>query len=287
MKVLCSFLLVITIILSACEKDISLNLQSTPPQLVVNGWVTNVPANVPAPVHFSAIKYNTGFVVKLTTTANYYASDSTPPVSGAIVTITGSDSPSVTRVLSEIPASGIYLGAPNTVGRAGVTYSLTVQYKGQTYTAQDLLDSIPPIDSVQQTASTTGKSGYHLTYYTPNAGAHYYLLKFYKNDSLLNSNTNVEDASTQFVNPLIPELPAQSPYLYQSTDISRFEVYSISKTLYNYYNQLTQQLSAIGPGGGFATVFVTVPANVQGNVSNSALGFFQASMYWTRTDTVK
>src|SRR6185437_7722794 len=230
MKVLWSFLLVLTIVLTACEKNINLDLQSTPPQLVVNGWVTNVPANVPAAAHFPTIKYTTGFVVKLTTTADYYTTDSTPAASGATVTITGSDSPSVKRILTEIPASGIYLGAPNTMGKAGATYYLTVQYKGQTYTAQDILDSIPPIDSVQQKPSTSGKAGYRLTYYTHNiAGVHYYLLKFYKNDSLLNSNTSVTDASTQYVNPNVTELPAQSPYLYQITDRSRFELYSISQ----------------------------------------------------------
>src|SRR6185437_8961496 len=113
MKAIAAFLIIVVLILSACEKDITLDLQGTPPVLVVNGFVTT------KPIQNHLLNYNTGFVVKLTTTANYYSLDSFPTVSGATVTITGSDSPSVKHVLTENPLMpGVYLGKPGLVGRA-------------------------------------------------------------------------------------------------------------------------------------------------------------------------
>jgi len=297
MRILLPFIIILTLLFSACEKDINLDLQGTSPQLVVNGWITNTPANVPAVSYFPSPKLGpitntSGYIVKLTTTANYYASNNTPPVSGAIVIITGSDNPSVKDTLVETPAgSGTYVGKSGQVGKPGVTYSLYIKYNNQTYTAHDLLDSIPPIDSASYTLNTGrgSKTKYRITYYTHNIpGNHYYLFKYYRNDSLLENTTTIDIAGTQyFVNPNAPELNTESPYLYKSSDFSYFELYSISDTLYNYYSQLSQQLSTSGPGGGFATVFTTVPANVHGNISNGGLGFFQASMYWTRTDSIK
>lgn len=292
MKILLPFVILLTLLFSACEKDITLNLQSTPPQLVVNGWVTNIPANVPARTYFTGITNTSGYVVRLTTTASYYASDTTPPVSGAIVIITGNNNPLVNDTLTETPkGSGIYMGKAGQVGKPGVTYSLYIKYNGQVYTAQDELDSIPKIDSSSYALNTTGirnKTKYIITYYTHNiVGTHYYLFKYYRNDSLLDNTTTINIANTQyFTNPNDPELSTQSPYKYSVNDTSYFELYSISQTMYTYYSQLSQQLSTSGPGGGFATVFATIPANVQGNISNGALGFFQASMYWTNTTTV-
>ncbi len=290
LRVIFPFLLIATILFSACEKDINLDLKGTPPQLVVNGWVTNVPANVPTAHYFTSITNRSGYVVKLTTTASYYASDSTPPVSGATVIISRSDSAFVKDTLKETPVgSGVYIGKPGQVGKAGVTYSLFVQYKGQVYTAQDKLDSIPPIDTALVTPNTGGKKGYHLTYVANNiAGSHYYLFNYYKNDSLLNGPTNifVEPPLGTIINPNTPALPLGSPYLYQSTDVSYVELFSLSDAMYIYYYDLLQQISATGPLGGLVIVFGTVPANVHGNISNGGLGFFQASMYWTYTMTV-
>jgi len=303
MRAIFRILLGAVVLLSACAKDINLDLKGTPPVLVVNGWVTNAPmAKLVAEKSDSGLllqqgptgplTYNTGFVVKLTTTASYYASDSTPPVSGAIVIISGSDSPSDRDTLKETPiGSGIYLGGPSNLGKAGVTYSLLIQSNGQVYTAQDQLDSIPKIDSASYALNTGpgDKTKYLITYHTHNIlGPHYYLFKYYRNDTLLNSTTTIIIVSTQyFINPNDPELPVQSPYKYNIKDVSYLELYSLSQTTFTYYEQLRQQLSTSGPGGGFAVVFGTIPANVQGNMSNGAQGFFQASMYWAQADTVK
>ena len=290
MRLIFLFLLGATILFSACEKDINLDLEGSPPRLVVNAWVTNVAANVPANPSSTKITNKTGYVVKLTTTASYYASDSAPAVSGATVIISGSDNPSKRDTLKEThPGSGMYMGDSTNFGKSGVTYSLFIQHNGQVYTAQDKLDSIPPIDTALVSANTSGKKGYHLTYVAHNiAGSHYYLFRYYKNDSLLNGPTNifVEPPLGTVINPNTPELPLGSPFLYQATDVTYVELFSLSETNYMYYYDLLQQLSATGPLGGLVVIFGNVPANVQGNVSNGALGFFQASMYWTYSLTI-
>ena len=201
--------------------------------------------------------------------------------------ITSSDNPTQKDTLKERPkGKGIYIDTTGKVGKVGVTYSLFIQSNGQVYTAQDQLDSIAQIDSVHIAANTGKKVGYRLTYYTRNiVGVNsYYLFNYYRSDSLLNGPTNifVDQALSSIISPDDPELPQESPYLYQAGDTTYIEVFSLSKTMYTYYNQLNQQLSTSGPGGGFAVVFATIPANVQGNVSNGAQGFFQASMYWTK-----
>ena len=301
-RALLPMLLVAMVLLSACEKDITLNLKGTPPVLVVNGWVTNKPmANLAAqtgnlgyllqPGANGPITYKSCFVVKLTTTASYYSSDSTPAVSGALVLISGSDNPTRKDTLKENPKfSGIYLGDSTTVGKVGVTYSLFIQANGQVYTAQDQLDSIAKIDSAQVTVNTGKRTGYRVTYYTRNVVGvdSYYLFNYYRNDTLINSPTTIyaDEALASIINPDDPELSQESPFLYQSGNTSYVEIFSLSKTLFTYYSQLAQQLSTSGPGGGFAVVFGTIPANVQGNISNGAQGFFQASMYYTYYQTI-
>lgn len=287
MKAIAAFLIVIVIIVfSGCEKDITLNLKGTPPVLVVNGFVTT------KPIQNNQLNYNTGFVVKLTTTASYYSLDTFPTVSGATVTITGSNDPSNKYILTESPSgSGIYLGKPGLVGKAGITYSLYINVNGQTYTAQDYLDSIPPIDTALAKLNSNGK--YNLTYYSLNeAGNHFYLYKFYRNDTLLNvqnkifvDNGGVGFLSTgggvNLIDTTLAILPTPSPFTYHLGDTAFLELFSLSQSVYVFYNDLDQQIHT---DGGF---FSSIPANVPGNVSNGAIGIFQASMYYTNTTIIK
>jgi len=286
MKAIAAFLIIVVLILSACEKDITLDLQGTPPVLVVNGFVTT------KPIQNHLLNYNTGFVVKLTTTANYYSLDSFPTVSGATVTITGSDSPSVKHVLTENPLMpGVYLGKPGLVGRAGVTYSLNISSSGQIYTAQDYLDSIPPVKYAQAQLKSNGK--YNLTYYSLNEpGNHFYLYKFYRNDTLLNVENKIfvnnggvgflaPGGGSNLIDTTISILPIPSPFTYHAGDTAFLEVFSLSQPVYAFYNDLFQQINT---DGGF---FSSIPANVQSNISSGAVGIFQASMYYTNDTILK
>ena len=105
------------ILLSSCQEVIELDLNEGEAQrLVVNGWMTDQPGRQE---------------VQLSLTTSYFFNEEPPTVSDAIVTV--SDGTDTWTFAEEAP--GTYRPSTDVVGEAGKTYTLNIDYDGETYQA--------------------------------------------------------------------------------------------------------------------------------------------------------
>ncbi|MEY2692271.1 MAG: hypothetical protein RIT03_661, partial [Bacteroidota bacterium] len=128
MKKITALLLLSLIVLSSCEKVVTVPLETAAPRLVIDASIACV-KGVPVSTQ----------TIKLSTTAPYYASE-VPPVSGANVSISTEDG-SVFE-FTEIDQTGVYQ-CTNFEAILNATYTLLVNYNGQTYTATESLQAVP------------------------------------------------------------------------------------------------------------------------------------------------
>lgn len=117
-------------IFSACTKVVTLDLKTAPPQLVIQGTVSDTAG----PSH-----------VYITNSVGFYSDNVFPTVSGAQVTITDATA-NVTDQLTEA-RPGDYV-SHNIVGWPGHTYLLNVVLNGQTYTASSTMPQPVKVDSI-------------------------------------------------------------------------------------------------------------------------------------------
>lgn len=254
----------ISFLLSSCSKTIDFDLKESEVKLVVDGLITTAsPARV-----------------KLSETYNFYSTQSTPPpVKDAIVIL--SDNTGLVDTLDEI-SDGYYqstiLGVENRM------YSLKILSKGVEYTASSLLPSVSPIDSLSyifKPASIFQAEGYYPLFYgsDPPGEVNFYLAKFYRNDTFLLGPTEVYVLDDKFLQENVDGV--EFPYVYQLGDTARIDFMSVTEETYQFYMDLQAQLNN---DGGF---FSTPPANAKGNISNGALGLFQASDIETASIVIK
>ncbi len=266
-------LISITILFTSCEKTINLEetihlyLEQSKPKIVIEGQVTN----------HDGYQY-----VRVSRTAGFYDDGTTPRVTNANVSV--KDDLGNEFLFSHNPENqndsvGYYL--PNTpfTGDVGRTYLLTVEVDGEIYTAQDKLFSVSGIDSLsyrinedEMEEPEDGNKFYEVLLYAtePQDEVNYYLFKFFRNDSLkVYSDTDIYFADDKVLGEAIDGLG--SPIYFEPSDKARIEMYSISRDGYNYYTDLQALLN--NDGG----LFSQPPSNSRTNLSNGALGFFQAS----------
>ena len=120
----------------SCEDVVDIDLSTAAPRLVID----------------AAIKWQKGTLgneqtIKLSTTTDFY-STTIPTVSGATVFITDGNAMQFNFI--EIPGTGEYV-CTNFSPEIRQSYTLTVIYNSQIYTATEALIEVPIIDSVEQT----------------------------------------------------------------------------------------------------------------------------------------
>jgi len=246
----------------SCEDVVDIDLSTAAPRLVID----------------AAIKWQKGTLgneqtIKLSTTTDFY-STTIPTVSGATVFITDGNAMQFNFI--EIPGTGEYV-CTNFSPEIRQSYTLTVIYNSQIYTATEALIEVPIIDSVEQTENGG---------FTGNEKE----VKFFYQDNGLVSNFYLEEYNSSFTR--LPEYDVIDDNFFQgnqmfglytnedmkSDDTLQFTLHGISETYYNYMNIL---LGIAGGNGG--SPFQTPPATVRGNIvnqtnfNNFALGFFRLS----------
>ncbi|HOY49689.1 MAG TPA: DUF4249 domain-containing protein [Chryseolinea sp.] len=260
-------------LLTACEKTIDLDLEQSESKIVIEGLVTN----------------HTGYqYVRVTRTAGFYDDGATPRVTNANVSVkddTGNEFLFIHNPGNEEDSAGYYLPDVSFNGEIGRTYTLTVEVDGEIYTAQDKLFATSGIDSLgyqinpdeEEDPKEDTKFYEALLYMTePQDEENYYLFKFFRNDSLKVYNDNdIYFADDKILGETIEGLG--SPVYYALNDTARIEMYSISRAGYIYYLDLQ---SLMNNDGG---LFSQPPSNSRNNLSNGALGFFQASAVDVKT----
>ena len=242
-----------SITLAACKKVININLNSAPPQIVIEGEVTNVRG--PYEVH-------------ITKTVNFAASNTYPPVTNADVYITDSTN-GITDHLVQAD-SGVYL-AYKTVGVSGHTFVLNATVDGQQYTASSTMPQAVFLDSVTFALnfdfSNKQEINAVVNFQDPVGLGNYYQWTETVNGRLIPNIFVFEDrlSDGRYIRqPLFND----SAYL-QINDTLVVTHNCVDKNIYNYFFTL----ASVTGNNNFQTA---TPANPNTNISNGALGYFSA-----------
>lgn len=240
----------------SCTEVVEFDLAEADPKLVVEGLITDQ-----AGPHY----------VRLTKTTSFYSESKPISIPDAEIIITDNLGNKDTL---EYSSDGYYL-TQTLQGVPGRTYFLEITAGGEQYVSQTTLPAVPKIDSMKvyyfnDTSSFLGQVGYYVTFHfkDPQNQSNYYLWKIYSNGELLNETDDIfisDDQGLQENNQL------QIPHSYALGDTARVEMFSLTKEGYDFYYGVQTNLNN---DGGF---FSSPPANPLSNISNGALGLFQAS----------
>lgn len=252
------------ILLSSCEKEISIDLNSPNSQIVIERSITDTQGP---------------YYVKITKSVNFSDANNYPPVTEAFVII--SDNLGNTDTLTEISA-GTY--QTNTiVGTPGNTYNLSITAEQKSYFATSTMPLKVKLDTlIFETLSA------------PGGDDHYSALPIFKDPSTPDNNyrflltINGEPENSYFVdndnidNGLVNTRSLFNPGIEIDVDDTvKVEMRCIDTPTYTYFYTLSR-MSGGGPGGG------TTPSNLPNNITgNNALGIFSAYTTQTRTQKVQ
>lgn len=265
-------LLLISIVFSACEEVIEVDLNSAPPKLVIE----------------ASIKWEKGTmgrdqVIYLSTTTDYF-SDQLSGILGATVYIKNSSDRIFIFDQKLIP--GEY-ACYNFRPVLDETYTLTVIHNGQTYTATETLIPVAPITKIIQNNNggiTQDKIEIKAFYNDPPNIDNYYLYKYMYSKNINSSYYTDKDIFFQG-NEFFSLSQNDKIKVGDKIQVTHS---GISKTYYNYLNVL---ISISGTGNG--SPFQSPPATVRGNIINTtnfnnyALGYFTLSESNTQSYTIQ
>lgn len=254
----------------ACEETILLDIDQAPEKVVIEGLLTDR----------SKDQY-----IRVSRTEDFYSTSTPEKVTNAIVRVRSSDGNEYNYIQF---SPGYYVPQTEFSGEVGKTYQLTVTIGNTTYTSEDELLRITPVDSLGyrpyegfETDEPEAELFELLLYFRePRDTKDYYMFKFYTNDTLTyNSPNDIYVTSDDALGESINGFP--SPVQFAANDTARMELYSLSRNGYIYYSDLTNLL--FSDGG----MFGPVPANPRSNISNGALGFFQVSAVTSASRIIK
>ena len=266
------FLLSLLFIVTSCEDVVDIPLNTSAPKLVID-------AN---------IKWNKGTsganqTIKLSLTSDFY-SNVIPPANGAVVFVT--NSANTVFNFTEVGVMGEYKCA-NFVPVLNENYTLTVNYKGQTYTSTDKLLPTPAIINVQQQVlpSFTGTRIEVKFFFQDVAGVdNFYLVNFKSNTELLPRFAPLRDEFFQG-NLMFGVFSNED---LKAGDNLFMSVQGISSRYYSYFQKLNE-LSGTSGGAPFATPPATIRGNIinQTDSNNFPLGYFAVTEIDSRTYVVQ
>ncbi|MCF0059102.1 DUF4249 domain-containing protein [Dyadobacter sp. CY356] len=276
-------LISLSVLLCACEDEVTLDTGSAEPILNIDAWINN--------------KAETQ-IINLTLTQDYFDNDNLPPVaSGAKVQITDQDGKVFEFIEDSTSRTGAYRWEPvngQVLGVVGNSYILEVSYKGNVYTASSTMKRVPPVDSM--TLSFEEGSGmiddmYRAEFWGSDfAGkGDTYWIRAYKNGRLLNKPSEITtayDAGTSsgsgfdgvtFITPvrlganandLDDDDRPKSPLV--NGDSIYVEIHSINLSAFQYLAEVVTQADR---QGGISELFTSSPlANVSTNIKNKSAG---------------
>lgn len=264
------YLTIIALVATACTEEIEVELETTFTRLVVDGSIGNDTA---------------AYRIKLTTTSGYFSNLPAPVVPGATLTLSdGENTFPLKETISGI--SGVYETSSDFAGSVGKEYRLNIELAEpvggkSSYEASSVLFPVTTIDSIKaKFRPEWGPEGIwtvQLWAREPGDQENYYLFNLYRNGTLLTDTiTKKVVADDRFVNgqymngfDVIYLNNANSWETIRPGDTITLQMSGITKEYYQFVNQIRQS--------GFSIPFFSgPPANVQGNVSNGAVGFFTA-----------
>ena len=244
--------------LLSCEEVVELPLRDADQQLVIEGLVRD------------------GFgphYVLLSQTQPLYDTAAPAPVTGAEVSISDNTGQSV-QLREVLPGRYETETLEGVVGR---TYEMEVTHDEKTYTASSLLPKADQLDSVNYayfpTTVLVPDTGYYLRFYAKNDAdvRSFYLTRMYVQDTAYRDGIvpyllfDDRFAQGQYINGFIVPFPVSRG------DTARLEFATLTQEAYDFYFSWVQQ-------SGSGSPFGAPPANISGNITGGAQGFFRASV---------
>lgn len=243
--------LISSLLVFSCEKEINVDLRSVTPRLVIEGVV----------IKDSLAK------VKLTKTKDFDGDNNYLPISDAEIVI--SDDTGASEVLV-FDKSGWYI-AQTLRGEVGRTYNLLVTYEEKTYTSTSTMPPLVEIDSI--TMYKFPVIDYHIPrihFKDPKGKANeYYRIKLFINNKYM--SVGQEAVSTDQTDGLDVALPffvdkkKLDDEEIKKGDKITFELQSVDKGVYTFFDSLGKMEETKN--------------NPTSNINGGVLGYFSAYSY--------
>ncbi len=264
----------VLLVLAGCTEPIDLSLKTNPKRLVVDAIISNDPYVQ---------------VVRLSWSVPYFSTTPSPPVSGATVTIHEEESVYFLRESTEHP--GYYFILPEVfLPQPGKTYTLKIEgvqnldddVETTVYTATTVMPEVVRVDSLTLRYQYFNKDWVIwqvLAFYQdPPDETNYYMFRISQNNNRVTSRPSDIRVSSDkyfngnYVNGLwVQSIDArEGRRVLNEGDLITLEVASITKEFYKFLEAIKMDEQGSDP------LFSGPPANIPGNISNGALGFFTA-----------
>ncbi len=281
--------LVLSLALFGCETVIDADLDTGPTQLSVEATLTNLPGPQQ---------------IRLTQTTAYFNNGTPPAATGATVIVT--DDSARVYAFTDPDNDGYYVWRPTVkdtlpLGRVGRTYSLSVTYQGETYQARSRLNRVPVIDSLifrkEKINPLSSTEGYQAEFFARDfpGATDYYRVLYYRNGKVANEPNDIitiQDASfpnssntdgLAFIRPFRQSINPDS--LYSLNDSVRVEIQSLTPEAFEFWQQLSDQITNVGL---FGAPLANVPTNIvnPNPKGRTAIGFFLATAIRSRSARV-
>lgn len=261
-------------LLTGCEKVVSIDLNEGPKQLVIEARLERVRGAVSG-----------AQTVRLTTTDSYFSNAAPPPARGATVRIVD-DAGTITALTEDAAAPGVYR-TTSLIGQIGTRYTLKVDYQGEHYEATETLLPIAPIDTLyfmDRKGQLGPKEGKRATidFQEPGNVQNFYVWDQYVDGVRLLS----PDSTIKFrvVGPddgldgrRIREFQPYDGVAIKSGSQVLIRQMALSEPMYLYYLALSNQ--AANDGSPFSVPLASVRSNIANttNVRHRPLGYFMAT----------
>lgn len=256
-------LLLITAGFFACEEVVEIDVDQSPPQLVIDGLLTDE---------------DTFHTVRISTTANFNG-ESGQVITGASVLVRDNVGNVFNYIHNPTGAdslNGFYYSEQKFAGVTGRIYDLEVLLNDLTLTASDTLLPITEIDSLvireDPFADPNDENGrfYQVLLYAaePQETRDFYYFRFYR-DSAIVADNSVFAFDDEPLGDRLDGLP--SPVNFAEGEYASVEIYSLSREQFVFYTDLGNLLNSDGG------MFSPPPANPRSNIEGGALGLFQVS----------
>ena len=269
--------------LLSCEKEVHISMESSPSKMVVQGGIeTGQP-----PYIFLTSTISFFAKVDLTSLQNSFLHDAEITVSDGSRTValreytfdTGGMAKFYIYTIDTASLLNLMLGEPEHF------YTLNIKYNGQTYTAITKVPTSAPIDSmwfaepIFKTAKTPDSAkqlfanfldpdtpGNYVRYFTKRNNEQFFAGDQF-NDEVVNGKPLTNIPLYAGFAPGGEEVNADSLRYFYKGDTVTLKWSSIDKKVYNFWNTFSYARNALG--NPFAS-----PINLQGNISNGALGIW-------------
>ena len=250
-------------VFTSCQKVVQLNLNNAATQVVIQGEVTDDRGP---------------YQIIINQSVGFYADNTFPGISGAIVKIT--DDLGDSDILTE-KSPGIY-ETHFLKGKPGITYTLSVLSQNVNYSAVSTMPQPVRFDSL----TLEGTSGFGqerinaiVNFQDPPGVKNYYQFTETVNHKAFPRNNFVFNDRLSDGKYISTTLRTDSSYIVPEDTVT-VNMYSIDENTYNYFLELRQS------SGSGAFNSTASPANPTTNITGGALGYFSAHTVQTRAIVV-